>query len=114
ISLDGVTIDNIDNPFSPSFAGVQIAPSKRKRSGNTTRARKPAKPANPRGLVEVEKAKLKAVMLGRAMIEDHKGKTHMLREGDEVFLGVISKIDQTNNRVEIRLNSGSTHVLTMY
>lgn len=114
ISLDGVSIDKIDNPFSPSFAGVQVAPNKRSRSGNTARVRKPPKPANSRGLVEVDKAKLKAVMLGRAMIEDHKGKTHMLREGDEVFLGVISKIDQTNNRVEIRLNSGNTHVLTMY
>ncbi|MGH1361931.1 MAG: hypothetical protein ACRBF0_00150 [Calditrichia bacterium] len=115
ISLDGVTIDQIKNPFSASMAGVQIAPRKRKRSGNTSRTRQaPKAPANPRGLVEVGKAKLKAVMLGRAMIEDHKGKTHMLREGDEVFLGAISKIDQTNNRVEIKLNDGSSHVLTMY
>ncbi len=61
-------------------------------------------PPNIRGLLEVERADLKAVIPGRAFVADHTGKIHVLKEGDEVYLGYVTKIDIEKNQVEFTLN----------
>ncbi len=61
-------------------------------------------PPNTRGLLEVERADLKAVIPGRAFVADHTGKIHVLKEGDEVYLGYVTKIDVEKNQVEFTLN----------
>ncbi len=61
-------------------------------------------PPNTRGLLEVERADLKAVIPGKAFVADHTGKIHVLREGDEVYLGYVTKIDIEKNQVEFTLN----------
>ena len=43
---------------------------------------------------------------GKAILVDHLGKIHVLKEGDEVYLGYLTKIDVPNNRVEFTLNKG--------
>ncbi|MGO9480317.1 MAG: hypothetical protein ACLP05_00855 [Candidatus Kryptoniota bacterium] len=63
-------------------------------------------PANVRGLVDVERSDLRAVMADKIFIVDEKGKTHILGVGDEVYLGYLTKIDQTNNEAEFTLNKG--------
>lgn len=61
-------------------------------------------PLNVKGLLEVERADLKAVIPGRAFVADHTGKIHVLKEGDEVYLGYVTKIDVEKNQVEFTLN----------
>jgi Tfp pilus assembly protein PilO len=61
-------------------------------------------PPNTRGLLEVERADLKAIIPGRAFVSDHTGKIHVLKEGDEVYLGYVTKIDVEKNQVEFTLN----------
>lgn len=61
-------------------------------------------PPNTKGLLEVERADLKAVIPGRAFVADHTGKIHVLKEGDEVYLGYVTKIDVEKNQVEFTLN----------
>jgi len=61
-------------------------------------------PPNTKGLLEVERADLKAVIPGRAFVADHTGKIHVLKEGDEVYLGYVTKIDIEKNQVEFTLN----------
>ncbi len=63
-------------------------------------------PANADGLPEVERAELKAVLPNKAMIADNSGKVHVLKEGDPVYLGYVSKIDVEKNEVEFVLNKG--------
>jgi cell division protein FtsL len=63
-------------------------------------------PANVDGLLEVERAELKAVMPDKAMIADKNGKIHVLREGDRVYMGYLSKIDVERNEIEFILNKG--------
>lgn len=63
-------------------------------------------PANTRGLVEVERAELRAILPGRALVADHRGKVHVLAEGDEVYLGYLTKVDPNRNLAEFTLNKG--------
>ncbi len=63
-------------------------------------------PPNTRGLVEVERAELRAVLPGRAIVADHSGKVRILSEGDEVYLGYLTKVDQADNYAEFTLNKG--------
>jgi hypothetical protein len=63
-------------------------------------------PPNSRGLVEVERAELRALLPGRALVADHTGKVRVLSEGDEVYLGYLTKIDQSRNLAEFTLNKG--------
>jgi len=63
-------------------------------------------PENRLGLFEVEGAQLKGLTSDMAYLEDSKGRMHLLREGDRVFLGRLSKIDIFSNRVEFVLNKG--------
>ncbi len=63
-------------------------------------------PPNVRGLVDVETAELRAVMPDKIFIVDNKGVGHILRVGDEVYLGYLTKIDPNNNEAQFTLNKG--------
>lgn len=63
-------------------------------------------PPNVRGLVDVERSDLRAVLPDKVFIVDEKGKTHILREGDEVYLGYLTKINPGRNEAEFTLNKG--------
>ena len=63
-------------------------------------------PPNSDNLLEVESAKLKAIIPGKALIADGNNEIHVLREGDRVYLGYLTRIDTENNRVEFTLNKG--------
>ncbi len=83
-TLDDVTVEEVKSPFVP-YIYRELPP-------------------NTKGLLEVERADLKAVIPGRAFIADHTGKIHVLKEGDEVYLGYVTKIDIEKNQVEFTLN----------
>ncbi|MFZ0389095.1 MAG: hypothetical protein WAN36_01445 [Calditrichia bacterium] len=85
-TLNDVKIENVSNPFYPLI------------QRNI--------PTNTRNLLEVERAELKAVLPDKAMIADNNGEIHVLRVGDEVYLGYLKSIDHANNRVEFVLNKG--------
>ncbi len=63
-------------------------------------------PANLRGLVDVERSDLRAVMTDKIFIVDENGKAHVLSVGDEVYLGYLTRIDQEKNEAEFTLNKG--------
>ena len=63
-------------------------------------------PPNLLGLFEVPGARLGGVTHNLAYLIDSRGQTHLLREGDQVYLGRLFKIDIEHNRVEFRLNLG--------
>jgi len=63
-------------------------------------------PANTEELLEVEGSKLLALLPDGAFISDTKGNTFMLWEGDQVYLGYLTKIDYNKNRVNFILNKG--------
>jgi len=63
-------------------------------------------PANLRGLVDVERSDLRAVMADKVFIIDEKGAGHVLRVGDEVYLGYLTRIDAGKNEAEFTLNKG--------
>lgn len=61
---------------------------------------------NSRGLLEVEQAELQAILPNKAIISDKRGKLYNLKEGDEVYLGYLVKINNSQNWVEFTLNKG--------
>jgi hypothetical protein len=63
-------------------------------------------PPNLQSLVEVERSTLKAVIPGKAFVEDQTSTMRTLREGDEVYLGYVTKLDPENGRIECTLNKG--------
>jgi hypothetical protein len=63
-------------------------------------------PPNTRELVEIERSDLKAVITGKAYVLDQTNTIRALQEGDEVYLGYITKIDPEGGRVESTLNKG--------
>lgn len=63
-------------------------------------------PPNTRGLVEVERSDLRAVIPGKAFVLDQANAIRTLLEGDEVYLGYVTKVDQANGRIECTLNKG--------
>ncbi len=63
-------------------------------------------PPNVLGLVDVETAELRAVMPDKIFIVDDKGVGHILRVGDQVYLGYLTKIDPNQNEAEFTLNNG--------
>lgn len=63
-------------------------------------------PPNTRGLVEIERSDLKAVIPGKAFILDQNTIIKTLLEGDEVYLGYVTKVDPENGRIECTLNKG--------
>ena len=63
-------------------------------------------PPNLRSLVEIERSDLKAVIPGKAFILDQSNTIRTLQEGDEVYLGYVTKIDPDIGRIECTLNKG--------
>ncbi len=63
-------------------------------------------PPNVKNLVEVERSDLKAVIQGKAFVVDQSGTLRILMEGDEVYLGYVTKILPEQGRVECTLNKG--------
>ena len=63
-------------------------------------------PPNLDGLVEVERSDLKAVIPGKAFVLDQDSNIRTLSEGDEVYLGYVTRIIQEEGRIECTLNKG--------
>lgn len=61
---------------------------------------------NLRSLVEIERSDLKAVIPGKAFILDQDNSIRALEEGDEVYLGYITRIVPEEGRLEATLNKG--------
>lgn len=63
-------------------------------------------PPNLDNLLDVQGAKLLALIPEGAFIQDSKGNTFLLWEGQKVYLGYLTKIDYKNNTVSFILNKG--------
>jgi hypothetical protein len=63
-------------------------------------------PPNIYDLLDVQDARLLALLPDGAFISDNKGNTYLLSEGEEVYLGYLTKIDYNNNMVSFVLNKG--------
>ena len=66
----------------------------------------PEIPPNTRDLVEIKRSNLKGVITGKAFIQDQNNRIRELSEGEEIYLGYISKIDPERGMVEYVLNEG--------
>ncbi len=63
-------------------------------------------PPNSEGLLDVQTAQLLALIPDGAYLADASGTTHLLWEGDKVYLGYLTKIDYKTNEVKFILNKG--------
>ncbi len=63
-------------------------------------------PPNIDNLLDVQGAKLLALIPEGAFLADAKGNTYLLWEGEQVYLGYLTKIDYENSRVSFILNKG--------
>lgn len=63
-------------------------------------------PPNIDGLLDVQGAKLLALIPEGAFIADDKGNTYLIWEGEQVYLGYLTKIDYNNSSVSFILNKG--------
>ncbi len=63
-------------------------------------------PPNDAGLFEVDGAKLIAIMPDAVYLVDKKGNSYTLSEGDEVYLGYLTKINYEKHNCEFLLNKG--------
>ena len=63
-------------------------------------------PPNIRSLIEIERSDLKAVIPGKAFVLDQNNVIRTVQEGDEVYLGYVTKIDPEEGRIECTLNKG--------
>jgi hypothetical protein len=61
---------------------------------------------NVDGLLDVQGAKLLALVPEGAFLADTKGNTYLLWEGEQVYLGYLTKIDYDKNKVSFILNKG--------
>lgn len=66
----------------------------------------PEIPPNNRDLVEIKRSFLKGVIAGKAYVLDQSNKIRELGEGDEIYLGYISKVDPEHALVEYVVNEG--------
>lgn len=66
----------------------------------------PEIPPNTRDLVEIERSILKGVIAGKAYVLDQSSKIRELSEGDEIYLGYLSKVDPERGVIEYVLNKG--------
>lgn len=76
----------------------------------------PEIPPNTFDLPNVEQSTLLAIMKGRAFISDQGSQLVMLSEGDEVYLGYVSKIMPERRQVLFLLNKGGIierYILTL-
>ncbi len=63
-------------------------------------------PPNVHDLVEIERSDLKAVIPGKAFVLDQTNAIRTMHEGDEVYLGYVTRIDPEEGRLECTLNKG--------
>jgi len=63
-------------------------------------------PPNIDDLLDVQGAKLLALIPEGAFIADTKGNTYLVWEGEQVYLGYLTKIDYNNSSVSFILNKG--------
>jgi hypothetical protein len=63
-------------------------------------------PPNIDELLDVQGAKLLALIPEGAFIADTKGNTYLVWEGEQVYLGYLTKIDYNNSSVSFILNKG--------
>lgn len=63
-------------------------------------------PPNVNNLLDVQGAKLLALIPEGAFLSDNKGDTYLLWEGQPVYLGYLTKIDYDHNMVSFILNKG--------
>ncbi len=63
-------------------------------------------PPNLDNLLDVQGSKLLALVPEGAFIGDSKGNTYLLWEGEQVYLGYLTKIDYERNSVSFILNKG--------
>ncbi|HKB87046.1 MAG TPA: hypothetical protein VKD08_12795 [Ignavibacteriaceae bacterium] len=63
-------------------------------------------PPNLDNLLDVQGAKLLALVPEGAFIGDSKGNTYLLWEGEQVYLGYLTKIDYERNSISFILNKG--------
>ncbi|MFI5236979.1 MAG: hypothetical protein ACHQLA_03480 [Ignavibacteriales bacterium] len=63
-------------------------------------------PPNVDNLLDVQGARLLALIPEGAFVADNKGNTYLVWEGEQVYLGYLTKIDYDNNTVGFILNKG--------
>ncbi len=63
-------------------------------------------PPNADALLDVQGARLLAIIPEGAFLSDMKGESYLLSEGDKVYLGYLTQIDRKNNRAKFILNKG--------
>ncbi len=63
-------------------------------------------PPNVDELLDVQGAKLLALIPEGAFVADSRGNTYLLWEGEQVYLGYLTKIDYEHNKVSFILNKG--------
>jgi hypothetical protein len=63
-------------------------------------------PPNMNSLVEIERSDLKAVIPGKAFVLDQNNVIRTLSEGDEVYLGFVTRILPEEGKIECTLNKG--------
>ncbi|MBI2418759.1 MAG: hypothetical protein HYV28_12820 [Ignavibacteriales bacterium] len=63
-------------------------------------------PPNYDGLLDVQGARLLALVPEGAFISDLKGESFLLMEGDKVYLGYLTQIDRQRNKAKFVLNKG--------
>lgn len=63
-------------------------------------------PANNEGLLDVQGAKLLALVPEGAFLSNAAGNTYLLWEGEPVYLGYLTSIDYKNNKVKFIINRG--------
>jgi len=63
-------------------------------------------PPNKEGLLDVQNAKLLALIPDGAFLADASGNTFLLWEGDKVYLGYLTNINYDKNEVSFVLNKG--------
>ena len=63
-------------------------------------------PPNIDELLDVQGAKLLALVPEGAFLADSKGNTYLLWEGEQVYLGYLTKIDYDRNKVSFIVNKG--------
>lgn len=107
-----VTFEMVVHAYFSSVAELATAPGERTLTPNYLRV-DPFDPviasdipANIRKLIEVERSDLKAVIPGKAFLLDQTNTIRTVTEGDEVYLGYVTKTDPELGRIECTLNKG--------
>jgi len=63
-------------------------------------------PSNREGLLDIQGAKLLALVPEGAFLTDATGNTFLLWEGEPIYLGYLTSIDYKNNKVKFIINRG--------